>query len=808
MSINKTTIPEAEADPGGAALSVQLYAKDDGGTTQLFAQDSNDVVYQLTPPSTGSTDVSAANVLTFRPSSGLTGPIVFDDFDDLYNALVALRGANFDSGKYKIIFDDQDVGGPGNAVIAQSPPGNFTYDFSYVELVGVHQDQNVLAHFADNFGEGDSLVINNALWFEGLTVRSTGQDTAFIAQSNQTITLKRTTFNGQGQYVYDFLGVTGCVVHMDDESRMQRTTGAAMRVNTNALTVHVTGNNCVIDNLGIAGFVGGSVIIDIFSSSAQVDPQQDILLQTFNMRTASGFWPADPNGDLVAERGVLVSNENTGDVWRNTDGATAWSLFGTGGGDQAVVFDDFVPADKVNIRSDRATNQSPIDNTKVGITNLGSDDGGGGVGTTADYSTIGGGLNNEASGIASTVSGGEYNIASGYGSYAEGESNTSTGDYSHTEGFINTALGESAHAEGEFNDANGDWSHAEGAGSLASGTGAHAEGNAEASGEYSHAEGGGEASGDYSHAEGVFTTASGLHSHAEGDGTTADAQDSHAEGDGSYIDTGADMAHAEGQGTYVGIDALAAHAEGGSTQALAQYAHAEGVNTTAGVSENVGEAAHAEGEQTEALGAASHTEGIATQSDGDYAHAEGQNSNAIGIAAHAEGYFTVANGDYSHACGANSYARRESQWSHASGGVTGDGVSTHLLVLRGTTPGAGVGESVELQFGTVLTQLTLTDNHAYAFKVTAVIGANQTGPVRVSRTIEIKFNARRAAGVTIITATGVGDAYGDAATATWTLVATVGVAPDRIVLTFNTGAGLASASTIIARVEFTEVLWV
>jgi hypothetical protein len=331
MSINKTTIFESESAPGGEPGAMELVVLDDGGTPQLFAQDENDVLYQLTPTSTGSSE-SAANVFTFRPSSGLTGPLVFDTFDDLYNVLDAIRSTNDNSGKYRVICDDQDVGGPGNTVLLESPAGNVTYDFNLIELVGVHEDQNVLLDIADAGGETDSLTIINALWFEGLTIRAAGQDTAFDAQADQTFTLKRTTFDGDGEYVLDVLGVTGCVVHMDDESRLQRTTNAAIRVNTVALIIHVTGNGCTIDNLGVAGFVGGSVSILIDSSSAQVDPQQDILLQSFTMRSAAGYWSADPNTDLVAQQGTLVSDENTGTVWRNTNGATAWSAFGTAGG--------------------------------------------------------------------------------------------------------------------------------------------------------------------------------------------------------------------------------------------------------------------------------------------------------------------------------------------------------------------------------------------------------------------------------------------------------------------------------------------
>src|SRR5574341_66708 len=48
---------ESGADPALIADAVQLYAKDDGGTAQLFAEDGAGTIYQLTPPS-GSTSVA------------------------------------------------------------------------------------------------------------------------------------------------------------------------------------------------------------------------------------------------------------------------------------------------------------------------------------------------------------------------------------------------------------------------------------------------------------------------------------------------------------------------------------------------------------------------------------------------------------------------------------------------------------------------------------------------------------------------------------------------------------------------------
>lgn len=83
---------------------------------------------------------------------------------------------------------------------------------------------------------------------------------------------------------------------------------------------------------------------------------------------------------------------------------------GSSGPAPAVIFDDAIPANEVNIRSDRASNQSPIDNTKAGITNLGSATGAfPSTGATGNYSTIGGGDDNSAAGDWATIAGGRDN---------------------------------------------------------------------------------------------------------------------------------------------------------------------------------------------------------------------------------------------------------------------------------------------------------------------------------------------------------------------------------------------------------------
>lgn len=43
------TVPESAADPAAVANQIQVYSKDDGGVTQLFARDSAGNIYQLTP---------------------------------------------------------------------------------------------------------------------------------------------------------------------------------------------------------------------------------------------------------------------------------------------------------------------------------------------------------------------------------------------------------------------------------------------------------------------------------------------------------------------------------------------------------------------------------------------------------------------------------------------------------------------------------------------------------------------------------------------------------------------------------------
>jgi hypothetical protein len=235
---------------------------------------------------------------------------------------------------------------------------------------------------------------------------------------------------------------------------------------------------------------------------------------------------------------------------------------------------------------------------------------------------------------------GETQVASGYASFiASGKFNIASGPYSHVSGKSNTASGEYATAEGVSCIASGYCSHAEGSTTIASGYFSHAEGNnATASGYCSHAEGSTTiASSNYSHAEGNETTASGNFSHAEGKSTTA-------------------------SGYY-------SHAEGRDSTASGNTSHAEGLNTTAGP----GNFTHAEGNATTASGQNSHAEGNTTTASGDQSHAEGQES--------------TASGTYSHAGGHRSVASLWGQFSRASGAFDDDGIAQYsfFTLFRYTT---------------------------------------------------------------------------------------------------------------------------
>lgn len=517
------------------------------------------------------------------------------------------------------------------------------------------------------------------------------------------------------------------------------------------------------------------------------------------------------------------------------------------GGGQAtvtlpVIFDTSVPP-LTNIKANRPfPASSQTDQTKTGITNFG-----GGSLASGENATIGGGVNNLASGDASAIPGGDGNKATGYAAFAMGGSEAS-GDYavamggSIARGEFSTAFGESlaegyaaisggeCGAPGDYSlsmggygsDASGEASTALGGfgqtatglaafacggyGSLASGDGSFAANEGWSDGENSasfsdsktegygaFAEGAGKAIGQYSHAEGNDTESQGNNSHAEGDTTVAKGTASHAEGSNTS---------AEGS---------ASHAEGNASVASDDYAHAEGNSTTAS-----GQASHAEGAVTEASGQGAHAEGVFTVATGRAAHAEGESTLAIGEKAHAEGDNTTAVGWTAHAQGLNAYARGDGEYAHASGpGTTATGLSgvqggsqNRVMEFTGETPGAGAGESVELDFGYITSSNKLVlgnplDDMGYTVIVTAIARGKIAG-VYKSQSFRQMFSVLISGGVATLEASGALEQIGSVAAVSWTLTASIAAAPTRLRFDFSTGATTSNAR-VSAKVEVAEI---
>ena len=409
---------------------------------------------------------------------------------------------------------------------------------------------------------------------------------------------------------------------------------------------------------------------------------------------------------------------------------------------------------------------------------------------------------------------------------------------------VDTNFGQEAHSEGQSTTASGPASHAEGTNSIASGSSAHAEGRTAV------------ASGDNSHAEGNNPTASGLDSHSEGLTTTASGVQAHAEGNGSIA--GGQISHAQGSSTQAMGD-FGAHAEGTSTVAGGGVSHAEGQQCSAS-----GIGGHAEGNFSQAgnkqdaftIPAGGVTVTIAGEDATPYYHlgdplaiqpntptanvpsntgltvasvpvfAAGDTTfdlsapidgtttagtiidTAVGMGAHAEGSST-AYGTQSHSQGLGSLAKRNSQSSHASGpnaAFLARGThQTSALVLRGSTPGNGAGETVELQYFDPLEPFILENGKGYTVTVEMIAGG-VIAAARTVRTFLQKYCLRRDGGTTVLAGSGTPESFGDAGAVSWTLVASIGVAPDRVVLTFSTGATTA-ATQVSARVTFTEVTY-
>lgn len=123
------------------------------------------------------------------------------------------------------------------------------------------------------------------------------------------------------------------------------------------------------------------------------------------------------------------------------------------------------------------------------------------------------------------------------------------------------------------------------------------------------------------------------------------------------------------------------------------------------------------------------------------------------------------------------------------------------VVMTGSTPGAASSESVELLYGTSAFQLA--DGQACLIELDVAAGGVQ-GVTRVCAAWKQRLLVRRAAGVTVVADSGAVDFMKETGSTDWLFAVAIGTTPDRVKLTFTTGA-THSICQVSARLTPTEV---
>lgn len=550
----------------------------------------------------------------------------------------------------------------------------------------------------------------------------------------------------------------------------------------------------------------------------------------------------DPNGSVFGDPGDIYQDETGGSgstFWMKESGvgtSTGW-VAAASADSVAVIFDDAVAGTNSNIRSDRAVNQSPIDNTKVGITNLGNASAAWmpSTGVTGDYGTIGGGDDNSAGNWA-TVAGGAGNTAAGDGSFIGGghenliagggdEASAIVGGYANE---IQDGLFASFIGAGLFNVISVDAETAVICGGNGNGVAGQESAIVGGDGNFIFSEdsfvgGGGD---NYLRADSHFSSIVGGGSNevvsggfsfiGGGDGHRVGSQ-TEAElafiggGHVNYIDNGDCSVIVGGQFNEIGDDAISRFSfigggenndingedsviVGGTDNVVGAGVVAANQATIAGGQENLVTADHGSigGGQLNTVSAAHGT-------------IPGGSENVVsGSLGYASGFQCEASAYGSTASGLRAKASRPTQESFASGqrNVVGD-TQVSWLVLRGAVNAPG---TIPLRYNsdgiTEVTTITLEDNRAYTFRVRAICQGNafvQTA------TIVKEFNVKCIAGVATIVAQAAQVIFGTAtAVANWTIVASAAGAD--VSVDFSTGADAVTPGIVVtAHVEFVEV---
>jgi hypothetical protein len=328
----RTTGLLSAGGPGGEAEHVNLCALDVNGVTQLFAYDSDNFLYQISP-STGGTSV----VMTFSPEGGsATGPLVFDDWNQLYNQLVAMRLAADSSnssvqsrGIFYIVIEPSE----GDTFIP-----NGSYDLDRVVLMGSSWHSQVDVTF-----EVDNTTITNLRTIIGLNIKG-GVNSVFTPLGivvTGALEAYRTIFRRQFTGLPPLTVPGSAAIYLRDGSQFLDTDPV----------IDVSGDvNIYLDGPGTFVFSGslggtGQAFTHIRDANARYQPTQPNITSVFVAQEVPVWVSVDmtnPDGVLRGEYGMLMSfassspgegpNDVNGNVFMNVGGSSGnadWCPMGT-----------------------------------------------------------------------------------------------------------------------------------------------------------------------------------------------------------------------------------------------------------------------------------------------------------------------------------------------------------------------------------------------------------------------------------------------------------------------------------------------
>ncbi len=267
----------------------------------------------------------------FRPGSAFTGPVVFNDWDELYADLQAARAASNGSGCYSIEFDDTD------AALA-IPAG--AYDMDMVSWTSVHGPQVGFSRNLYYVTITDGAVITKLHSIDGLSIkRGAGGTDPCIILDNNTLTLSGgagltggtsaslcLAANGLGSSPINVL--EGAYIGGGDEAQ------AAILVEAGAQLIVWLSGTIGNDSSSVQAYAfddsfgGGAVTVNAMESSSRYDSNQLYMTTPATVFQNCPVWAfgGDPNG-LVScgiYSGFRIIDQNTGIMWRNIGGTTVW----------------------------------------------------------------------------------------------------------------------------------------------------------------------------------------------------------------------------------------------------------------------------------------------------------------------------------------------------------------------------------------------------------------------------------------------------------------------------------------------------